>query len=146
MQRMDSQTNIVRRSIEVASVRIELIRRGLTVRQLATLCGVTRMGLDAEMSRGVPASQMRCRIERALGKVFWSSQAEFDRRTRVFDALGVDFGFDSLCKLTEAAQRAGIDLAGARKPKGSAVHRIEEFLAANPKFTTTTTPSPQSRP
>lgn len=139
---MAKKRNIITASPEITALRIELLRRGWSVSDLAVKCGVPAGGMTVDVSSGGKSRKNRARIERCLDMVLWSSQADFNRRSRIFERIGVDPGFHDLSEILAAAQRAGIDVTGARKEKSKLIRRIEEFIAARPNFNTT--PKPQN--
>lgn len=121
-------------------LRIEMIKRGLSMRDLARMTGFSLEGLSTAFSARFPCHRSRARVEKAIGLPLWSSSEEFSVRRRCEAFLGLDPDLASAPALLIAAMRVGIDMTNHRRPRSAVLRRIEEFLAANLTRTKPTIP------
>lgn len=96
--------------LDVTLLRIELLKRGITPRELARRCGISWAAIRLRLSRGFCASNQKLRylIEDGFGYNFWSSSHEWKRRAALKAAAGFDPYFASLKQLREFASSRGI--------------------------------------
>jgi transcriptional regulator with XRE-family HTH domain len=86
----------------VLEIRLELVRRGWRVKDLARMCGMSPGTMSNWICRGFPESRTRWAVEKALGRRIWSTASEFRKRK----ALDVRLGFDAyLLEKTELQAR-----------------------------------------
>jgi hypothetical protein len=96
--------------VAVKALRIALIQRGLTVRQVAQVISQTPGGLSSMITRGVDSQRTRDAIEAALGyrHPIWSSSGALAARKRCVSLLGFDPMLASLEDLRRHAGTLGI--------------------------------------
>jgi len=75
---------------EVRLLRLELVRRGLRLRDLAQLVGLEFGTIRTQICWGIPGPFLRWRIEKALQTPFWHSPEQFRRRMRLVRKCGFD--------------------------------------------------------
>ena len=78
------------RSPEVDAVRIEMIKRGVKLKELARRLRMRPRSLSAMLAGNVPSLVVRRKIENALGVAVWSSPKEFQGRQETAKLLGFD--------------------------------------------------------
>jgi hypothetical protein len=125
-------------STEVDLLWIQMIKRGLTTRDLARMTGLSVGAMRTAFSLSFPCRRTRARVESALELPIWSSPEQLSARRLCEARLGIVPAVASASALVSAADRAGIDLCGSRRPKTAVLRCIEEFFAAHPSFKTTT--------
>lgn len=137
MKRDANNTRKALKSTEVDLLRIVMIKRGLSLRDLARMTGFSVEGLSTAFSMSFPCLRSRVRVEAALDLPLWSSSEQFAARRCCEARFGIDPVVATAAALVSAADRAGVDLCGARRPKSAVLRRIEEWLAVHPNFHTT---------
>lgn len=77
-------------SPESTIVRIELLKRGLSVQELADLCGLAYSTLRHELAYGFPEQTVRLKVDSVFGQPVFSTPRAFKRRRALAAAIGFD--------------------------------------------------------
>jgi hypothetical protein len=100
-----------RDAIGVQMFRIELLKRGMTSRELAGQIGMKPESFFQAAARGLRNRKLRARIESALNVEIWATKADFKRRQQARAVIGADPEVLSRPQLKEWAAKLGMNPA-----------------------------------
>lgn len=76
--------------VSTTIVRIELLKRGWSVQELADRCGLTYSTLRHELAYGFPEQTVRLKVDSVFGQPVFSTLRAFQRRRALAAAIGFD--------------------------------------------------------
>lgn len=91
------------KTAETDALRICMIQRDLTVKNLATDCGIAPITLSNQISKNFPSLRLRLIVEDVLKIPIWSSVNEFEHRQKIILQYGFNPVVLSMAKLRQKA-------------------------------------------
>jgi hypothetical protein len=134
---MSAKITVTADSVEMAFLKVEMARRGMTVEDLSERVGWKWKSFVCEWSLAFPCAPLRWKVEQALDFLpIWSSGAQVRLRQRCHAAFGVDPKCAELSELQALCRRLGIHAPQVRR-REAWEQQIFAWLAANPRSTPT---------